>query len=120
MNTRTTSILALVLLVISACQKSPNVPGFDTDKWKAAAVCSNERMDLAEVIVKNEASLLSATQPDIEALLGVAPKHELHGRNEKFFYYPISKDCLDSTENQSLFLRFDALGRVKEVLIVLD
>jgi len=50
----------------------------------------------------------------------VAPKHELHGRNEKFFFYPLKKDCPDSSENQSLFLRFDALGRTKEVLIVLD
>jgi len=70
--------------------------------------------------VENEPALLSATQPDIEALLGVAPKHELHGRNEKFFFYPLKKDCPDSSENQSLFLRFDALGRTKEVLIVLD
>jgi len=120
MNTQLGTFMVLLLSLISACRQDPSVPGFDTEKWKAAAVCSDERMVLAEIIVKNEAALISATQPDIEALLGVAPKHELHGRNEKFFYYPLTKDCGNSTSNQSLFLRFDALGRAKEIMIILD
>lgn len=120
MNTRILIFRAPLLLVLLGCQQKPTVPGFDSDRWKSSTICSAERFALAEIIVKNEASLLSTTQPDIEALLGMAPKHELHGRNEKFFYYPLTVDCADSAQNQSLFLRFDALGRAKEVMIILD
>lgn len=102
-----------------SCQSDPIIEGFDSDKWKSATICSDERIQLAELIEANEAKLLSFTQPEIEALLGPAPRHELFNRNEKFFYYPIQKDC-EGAVDRSLFFRFDALGRTKEVIIVFD
>lgn len=115
---RIISVLTLVVFLY-ACHSSPDIPGFDKEAWLTASPCSKEKMDMAELIASNEELLLSYTQPEIEALLGSAPKHELFNRNEKFFYYPITKEC-EGTPDKSLFLRFDALGRAKEVIIIFD
>ena len=111
--------LVLLALAIQACSNYPEISGFDKEKWLKSEVCSKEKVALAKLIEANESKLLSYTQPDIEALLGLAPRHELFNRNEKFFYYPIEKDCPGSVD-RSLFFRFDALGRTKEVIIVFD
>lgn len=108
------------MLLLASCTSAPQIEGFNKDAWTASALCSEERIALARLVMDNEEKLLSYTQPEVEALLGSAPRHELHGRNEKFFFYPIAKNCPDSVPDQSLFVRFDALGRAKEVLILLD
>ena len=110
---------SLIFIVLISCQSKKRIEGFDSEIWKNSAVCSEERISLAELIESNEEQLLSLTQPEIEELLGPAPRHELFNRNEKFFYYPIEKDC-GNDDNRSLFFRFDALGRTKEVIIVFD
>lgn len=110
---------SFILVVLISCQPKKRIEGFNSEIWKNSAVCSEERISLAELIESNEEKLLSLTQPDIEELLGPAPRHELFNRNEKFFYYPIEKDC-GNGNNRSLFFRFDALGRTKEVIIVFD
>jgi hypothetical protein len=108
-----------IIFVLSSCNSGPSIEGFDSEKWRSTEICSDERVALAELIEANEKKLLSYTQPDIEALLGLAPRHELFNRNEKFFYYPIQKGCEGSVD-RSLFFRFDALGRTKEVIIIFD
>jgi hypothetical protein len=109
----------IALSILTSCGPSISIEGFDKDVWQSAPVCSEERIALAMLVEANETDLLSATQPQIEALLGPAPRHELFNRNEKFFYYPIEKDCQGS-QDRSLFFRFDALGRAKEVIIIFD
>jgi len=110
--------LVIGLLTLVGCHSTPELEGFSTEEWDKATLCSEERNKLAHKLEQQEHKLLGKVQTDIEALLGVAPRHELSSRNEKFFYYPINKNC--DKPAQSLLVRFDALGRVKEVLVVLD
>lgn len=114
-----TSHLCVALLLFSACSNRVEIPGLDMEKWKSAPPCSELRVSGAEAIQANEEALLGVLQRDLDRVLGTAPRHELGRRSEKFFYYPISKQC-DSIPDQSLQIRFDALARVKEVMIVLD
>ncbi len=115
-----TSFLLASLLLFSACTSSVEIPGLDIEKWNSSEVCSDYRINGATLIEANDEVLLSLTQADIESIFGVAPRHQLWNRNEKFFYYPVTKDCGEGISNTSLFIRFDALGRAKEVLVLLD
>lgn len=112
--------VSLLLLIITSCNSSPEIPGLDLDKWNSSEVCSDYRIEGAEIIEANEEVLLSLTQAEIEGLFGVVPRHQLWNRNEKFFYYPVTKDCSEGVEDTNLFIRFDALGRAKEVLVLID
>lgn len=109
----------ILAVVIVGCSSNPSIDGFDPAAWQKADVCSADRIEGALLLEENEQMLQGMIQTKVEEFLGVAPRHELGKRSEKFFYYPIRSDC-DSLPNQSLQIRFDALARVKEVLIVLD
>ena len=113
------SYLLLSALLLGCSQSNVEIPGFDIAAWNSSAVCSTVRMEGAAVIVENEDLFLGKSQPDIEALFGQAPRHELWMRNEKFFYYPLTREC-EGEPDKSLFFRFNALGNCKEVLILLD
>ena len=82
-------------------------------------VCDKDRIEAAKLLEANEQKLQGFIQKEIEELLGVDRRLELGRRNGQFFYYPITIDCADSIPNTSLSLMFDALGRVKEVQVVL-
>ena len=110
----------LSFTILCSCYAVPKIEGFDQDKWKSAKVCSDYKIEAAELLVANELTLQGEIQKEIEEMLGKTQKHELGKRSEQFFFYPITVDCGDSIPNTSLSLRFDALGRVKEVQLVLE
>ena len=117
---RLSQFLALVSLTLClACTSNNELEDFDSDKWKESAICSSDRITLANEIESRTNEILGMTQVDLEQILGKAPRHQLGSRNEKRFYYPISKDC-KLEKNKSLYILFDALGRAKEVQIVFD
>jgi len=109
----------LLLPVLVSCYSVPKVDGFDSTKWKTSAVCSDHKIQAAKLLEANESELQGFIQKEIDDLLGVDRKHQLGKRNGQFFLYPITVDCGDSIPNTSLSLMFDALGRVKEVQVVL-
>ena len=111
---------SISLFFLTACYSPPVVEGFDSEKWKTSAPCSNYRIEAANLLEQNEIILQGEIQKEIEEMLGKTPRHELGKRSEQFFFYPITVDCGDSIANTSLSLRFDALGRVKEIQVVLE
>ena len=111
-------LLVVLAILVASCTNKVEIPGLDLEKWQQAANCSEYRITGAEVLIQNEAKLIGLTQVDLAALLGSAPRHQLGSRSEKFYFYPISEGC-DSLESKALQFRFDALGRAKEVMIVL-
>ena len=110
----------LNLAILCSCYALPEIEGFDQEKWKIAEPCSEYRIEAASLLEQNEPVLQGEIQKEIEYLLGKSPRHELGKRSEQFFFYPVTVDCGDSIPNTSLSLRFDALGRVKEVQVVLE
>ena len=112
-------LLALFLVILCSCYSVPEIEGFDSEKWKASKVCSDYRTEAAKLLEANEQNLQGFIQKEIDQLLGVDRQHELDKRNGQFFLYPITVNCRDSIPNTSLSLMFDALGRVKEVQVVL-
>ena len=114
------SVSIILLLFLMNCHGTPKIDGFDPTKWQSSKVCSEYRINGAVVLESNEHKLQGMIQKEIESLLGKSPRLELGKRSEQFFKYPITKNCDDSTANTSLSFRFDALGRVKEVQILLE
>lgn len=110
--------LLILLLISVSCSSKVEIPGLDTEKWQNAEVCSEYRIEGARILEANEEFLFGLTQVELATLLGSAPKHQLSSRSEKFYFYPITEGC-DSLENTALQFRFDALGRAKEVMVVL-
>lgn len=111
--------LFFFLIVLTGCFSLPKIEGFDSKKWKTSAVCSDYRIKTAHLLEANELELQGFIQKEIDDLLGSNYRHELEKRNEQFFYYPVTVNCGDTIPDTSLLLCFDALGRVKEVLVVL-
>jgi hypothetical protein len=111
-------LLALPLLFFS-CYQAPKIEGFSKESWQQAMDCEHSRLEEARTLLDHESYLLSANQNEIKALLGDPDEHELYGRNQKFFYYDLVSNC-DSLPAQRLSLRFDALGRLKELNVFFD
>ena len=76
-------------------------------------------MDLANILVEHKDQLLGEGQTQIKKLLGQPDEHELYKRTEKFFYYNLTPgDTCDIETPRRLSIRFDALDRAKEVMII--
>lgn len=105
------------LMALSACYSIPTIKGFNKSEWSAKlSSCSENRLDQAQVLLDNQKLLLGEGQAEIKSLLGQPTEHELYNRNQKFFYYNLTlPECVPAYR---LSVRFDALDRVKEVLIV--
>ena len=111
--------LIILLTFLCACYGVPEVPGFDPGEWNAEISCTQDRLDQAHLLVNHSQLLLSCNQNEITNLLGEPDEHELYNRNEKFFFYDLSLPC-DSIPQKRLSLRFDALGRMKEIMIAVE
>ncbi len=104
----------LILLTFFSCYQAPVINDFDPTQWKSSLVnCNDYRINASEEIIEQKEKLLSKNQNEIVALLGNPEKHELFDRNQKFFFYQ-----LDCEKTKELSLRFDALGRVREVQVI--
>ncbi|MEP5791783.1 MAG: hypothetical protein ABJ313_12670 [Cyclobacteriaceae bacterium] len=112
-------ILTLAIL-LSGCYTTPRIEGFDTDLWKTPIkYCDQDKLELAKILEKNEDKLLGEGQTQIKKLLGQPDEHELYRRTEKFFYYNLTAgDTCNIVHQRRLSIRFDALDRTKEVVII--
>ena len=113
------STLCLTVLLCS-CYSIPEIEGFDKEAWTQEMVsCSDSKIEYAELILEHEDKLLGEGQAEVKALLGPPSENELYLRNQKFFYYDLTLNS-DSCEVlfQRLSLRFDALDRVSEIMII--
>ena len=70
-------------------------------------------------LTEQKDELKGLSEGDIIKLLGRPDRNELYKRNQKFYYYDLEpgKVCDSTLTNQQLILRFNAMGRAKEVSI---
>ena len=84
------------------------------ERWqKSIESCDDYRIIQAPQLIEQKAQLLTKNQNEIIKLLGSPNRHQLHNRNQKIFFYQ-----LDCTNSRELYIRFDALGRAKEIQII--
>lgn len=113
--------VASVIVLLSSCYSSPSIEGFDKELWKTPiSYCDQDKVNLANVLVDNKDKLLGEGQTQIKKLLGQPSEHELYRRTEKFFYYNLTPGdtCTNVQTPKRLSIRFDALDRAKEVMII--
>lgn len=113
-------LLLGVLLLVFGCYSIPELPNFDVSRWSEELNnCQSTKLDLGQVIIANQDRLFGEGQAEIKALLGQPDENELYLRNQKFFYYDLTLPT-DSCDGifQRLSIRFDALDRVKEIMII--
>ena len=120
MNKFLTSLLFIVLL--SFCTTSPELKGFDKQAWlEDTDGCNGDRESIIETIISQEKTLLGKDQDDIIELLGKPNMHELYRRSQTIFTYSINatnkcKQFISGQKQTYLTLRFNALGRVNEII----
>lgn len=112
--------LFLASIILVSCYSTPKIEGFDVESWKAPfKYCDQNKIKLAEVLIAHKEQLLGEGQTPIQKLLGPPNEHELYRRTEKFFYYNLTPGDTCNLENQRrLSIRFDALDRAKEIMII--
>lgn len=109
-----------IILLVSSCYSTPKIEGFDPDVWKVEIkYCDQSKVALAQVLVDHKEQLLGAGQAQVKKYLGQPNEHELYRRTQKFFYYNLTPgDTCEIEQPQRLSIRFDALDRAKEIMII--
>ena len=114
-------ILPLLLLVILSCTGEPILDGFDSQKWQEDINgCNKERIELADEALNRKAELVGLGQNEIIEVFGKPNRHELYSRNKKAFVYFVDggPDCQEQKEiPDKLVIRFNGIGRVKEIIL---
>ena len=112
--------ISFALITLFACSSNYSLDNFNSDDWIADKNgCEMKRARLVEDLVNRKEELFSHGQKDIIAVLGKPNRHELYSRNKKAFVYYVSGGsvCTKSEDTQEkLVIRFDGIGRAKEVI----
>ncbi|MCB0496299.1 MAG: hypothetical protein KDC79_09195 [Cyclobacteriaceae bacterium] len=111
----------LVLILQSCSKPAIELSDFDQQKWiQDKDGCNETRKSIVGTLLEQKSKLLGAEQVQITKLLGKPDKLELYERSQFFLIYSIDpgKSCpnFDSTKIDNVALRFNALGRVSEVI----
>src|SRR5688572_33441195 len=79
--------LIFVLITFTSCGPStPELKGFDRNKWKNDQNgCNQQREDLCKIVLANKDQLLGLGEMDIIEVLGNPDQQELYSRNQKFY-----------------------------------
>ncbi|MCW5912835.1 MAG: outer membrane protein assembly factor BamE [Cyclobacteriaceae bacterium] len=113
--------LFLSAVLISCGKPLPDLSPINLAQWKEDKNgCSHFREQGISYLINQLEELKGLSEKDIIKLLGRPDRNELYKRNQKFYYYDLEpgKVCSDSIiENQQLVLRFNAMGRAKEVTV---
>jgi len=113
-------LLSVVCIVFSCGKPLPDLSPIDLAQWKEDKNgCKNIRTSYLAQLTEQKDELKGLSEGDIIKLLGRPDRNELYKRNQKFYYYDLEpgKSCDSTLTNQQLILRFNAMGRAKEVSI---
>ena len=117
-------VLAVLILLAMSCSSPVELTGVDLDSWKSDRFgCKGDRLGEVQNVIDQQDILLGISADDLAATLGKPDQVELYKRSQKFLIYFLdpAPDCEqyeDDTEPRLLKIRVDALGRVKELLML--
>lgn len=113
--------LFLSVIIISCGKPLPDLAPLNLEQWRDDKNgCARMREQSISHLIDQLEELKGLSEKDVIELLGRPDRNELYKRNQKFYYYDVDpgKACADSIlENQQLVLRFNAIGRAKEVTV---
>lgn len=113
-------ILFTVVVFANCSAPPPSLNGMDVLKWKEDKLaCNGARQGMQEALSEQKEKLKGLSESAIIKLLGRPDQNELYKRNQKFYSYFISpgQDCNQPRTAMKLTIRFNAMGRAKEVVI---
>ena len=108
--------IVILVLGIMACSRTPELKGFDTEKWiNDKGGCENYRISVVDTLISQSEGLMGLSQNQMADLLGKADQHELYERSQKFFIYHLEsgKNC-ESYQGKyfnALYIRFNSLDQ---------
>lgn len=111
-----------LLFFLGSCTASISIDGFDREVWfNDRGGCKGGRKAIVELLESNKEKLLGKDQNQIKKLLGKPDMHELYKRTQRFYVYSVDPraSCANfdaGNTKANLTLRFNALGRVHEVV----
>lgn len=110
----------LCFIVLTACSSQPiELKGVNIASWKGDTNgCNNLRRQWVPLILDQKEKILAQTESSIIQLLGKPDGIELYDRNQKLYHYQVSPSsaCLQKDSlNTELLIRFNAMGRAKEI-----
>ncbi|MCF6360767.1 MAG: outer membrane protein assembly factor BamE [Cyclobacteriaceae bacterium] len=115
-------ISIFLLIFLSYCTSSLTIDGFDKKGWtNDKDGCLGNRKDLIDLVMANKEILMGKDQNQIKSLLGRPDMHEIYKRAQRFYIYSLDpgSSCgnyIADKKLANLTLRFNALGRVHEVV----
>ena len=114
--------LIIAMLAMASCTPSISIDGFDKSTWvNDNDGCNGDRKNQVELLIENKSTLLGKDQDQIKELLGKPDMHEIYRRSQRFYIYSIDpgiscKNFIADKTAANLTLRYNALGRVHEVV----
>jgi len=115
-------LFLFMLLLTSGCESgSIQLQDTDLNTWKSDRQgCKNQRKALVSSILTQKDKILAGSEAMIIEALGKPDRVELYKRNQKLYHYRLSpsESCTSSdSSDQELLIRFNAMGRAKEIYI---
>ena len=111
------NFLIILIPLTFYCTSLPELIDFEADLWKSdKGGCNGSRIEQINSLIDQKDKMMGLDQPQVVKLIGNPDEHELSNRLQKFFIYYI--ECNNSQSNiTKLSVRFDALGKVNEVIL---
>ncbi|WKK80459.1 hypothetical protein [Marivirga arenosa] len=108
--------LGLFIMSILSCESLPQLEGIDLDAWKQDQDgCNENRIKQIDLLLSQKDKLKGLSQNEMIELLGVADKHQLYERSQKFFIYYLepNENCSNYSEGylKALYIRFNSLDQ---------
>jgi hypothetical protein len=99
----------------------PVIEGLNQKEWKEDKNgCLRKRVFMISNLKEQKNKLQGLSESQVIELLGRPDQNELYKRNQKFFSYFLQNGpacSLDSLATIKLVLRFNAMGRAKEISV---
>lgn len=118
------SLFAIVtcVLIYSSCENPlPVIEGLNQKAWKEdKGGCLQQRASMILQLKEQKNKLQGLSESQVIELLGRPDHNELYKRNQKFFSYFLQHGpacAADSLITVKLVVRFNAMGRAKEIAV---
>lgn len=115
-----TGIFLSALLMLKCAPPVPRIPEFSSEAWSSDPMgCLGKRKEMTLALKAGIPMMLAQPEPGIMAVLGKPERVELYKRNQKLFHYYITggPGCNSTESATEVVVRFNAMGRAKEILI---
>ena len=109
------------LVVVQSCTKTPDLKGFDLEKWKSdKGGCNGIRVSQLDELKTLKQELKGVSSNDIMTLFGAPDIQRLSERNQEYFVYFMEKGphcgSLRPISNaKSVIFRFSAIKLATEI-----